>query len=192
MTKTEYLNELNRYLKRLPKADYEEAIAYFQEYFDDVGPENESLVMQELGAPKEAAFELISNLVDDKLLLPKTIKLQIDTIWLTIALLISSPITKPLLLAFIALIFAAILVFISIIVTGISLALASLVASICTLIDSLSYLQHLSTFIMEFGTSLFLIGLGLLIGLLTWVISQFALQTIVNITHHLRRERMTS
>ena len=39
MNKQTYLSELEKYLKRLPEKDYQEAIAYFTEYFEDAGPE---------------------------------------------------------------------------------------------------------------------------------------------------------
>ena len=37
MTRTEYLNQLKHYLKRLPHTDYEEAMDYFKEYFEEAG-----------------------------------------------------------------------------------------------------------------------------------------------------------
>ena len=40
MTKVEYLAKLDRYLRKLPKDDYQEAMDYFREYFDEAGPEN--------------------------------------------------------------------------------------------------------------------------------------------------------
>lgn len=45
--------------------DYENAIEYFSEYFDEAGPENEQQVMEELGEPKEAARELLLNLLQE-------------------------------------------------------------------------------------------------------------------------------
>lgn len=52
MTRKEYMEQLRKYLKRLPKEDYENAIEYFSEYFDEAGPENEQQVMEELGHDK--------------------------------------------------------------------------------------------------------------------------------------------
>lgn len=46
MTRTEYLNQLKHYLKRLPHTDYEEAMDYFKEYFEEAGPENEAQVIK--------------------------------------------------------------------------------------------------------------------------------------------------
>ena len=65
MTRKEYMEQLRKYLKRLPKEDYDNAIEYFSEYFDEAGPENEQQVMEELGEPKEAARELLLNLLQE-------------------------------------------------------------------------------------------------------------------------------
>ena len=37
LTKEEYLAQLKKYLKRLPKEDYNNAMDYFTEYFEDAG-----------------------------------------------------------------------------------------------------------------------------------------------------------
>ena len=57
LTKEEYLAQLKKYLKRLPKEDYNNAMDYFTEYFEDAGSEGETSLMQELGTPKEAAYD---------------------------------------------------------------------------------------------------------------------------------------
>lgn len=66
MTKIDYLAKLDKYLRKLPKEDYQEAMDYFSEYFEEAGPENEAQVIAELGTPKEAARDIISRLLDEK------------------------------------------------------------------------------------------------------------------------------
>lgn len=63
MTRAEYLAELELHLRQLPKKDFHEAIDYFTEYFDEAGPENEADVIAELGAPEEAAQDIIKNVL---------------------------------------------------------------------------------------------------------------------------------
>ena len=65
MTRQEYMEELKKYLKRLPQEDFDNAIEYFSEYFEEAGPEKEQQVMRELGEPKEAARELFLNLLQE-------------------------------------------------------------------------------------------------------------------------------
>ena len=45
---------------------------YFMEYFEEAGPENEAQVIAELGTPKEAAHEVISRLLDEKIIEEKS------------------------------------------------------------------------------------------------------------------------
>lgn len=65
LTKDEYLAELRHYLRKLPAEDFENAMAYFTEYFEDAGVENEAQAIRDLGTPKEAAAELLQNLLHE-------------------------------------------------------------------------------------------------------------------------------
>ena len=67
MTRTEYLNQLEAYLMKLPQADRIEAMDYFKELFDDAGPEGEEELMTSLGSPKEAAHDILTTLLDKKI-----------------------------------------------------------------------------------------------------------------------------
>ena len=67
LNKTGYLRQLQKYLKKLPKADYDDTMDYFTEYFEDVDEEGANALMEELGTPKEAARDLMANLLDRKL-----------------------------------------------------------------------------------------------------------------------------
>ena len=39
MTRTEYMAQLEKYLKKLPHKEFQEAITFFNEYFDEADPE---------------------------------------------------------------------------------------------------------------------------------------------------------
>ena len=62
MTRNEYMEQLKKYLKRLPKEDYDNAIEYFSEYFDEAGAENEQQVIEELGTPQMVASTICLHL----------------------------------------------------------------------------------------------------------------------------------
>ena len=59
MSREEYLNQLHKYLRKLPRQDYEDAMEYFTEYFQEIDEEEAAELMKELGTPKEAARELM-------------------------------------------------------------------------------------------------------------------------------------
>lgn len=108
MTKEEYLSQLKKYLKRLPKEDYNNAMDYFTEYFEDAGPEGEAALMQELGTPKEAAYDILDNLITEKRNDPGTPVWKI--LLLTFLVICAAPLGGSLALAVLAVIFACIVV----------------------------------------------------------------------------------
>lgn len=55
MNREQFIAQLARLLQDLPPAERQEAIRYYQEYFDDAGEENEDAVIQELGSPGKVA-----------------------------------------------------------------------------------------------------------------------------------------
>ena len=66
MNKETYLQELRKGLKILPQFDRDEAIEFYEEYFDEAGVENEAKVIEELGDPKALAKKILVDVVDRK------------------------------------------------------------------------------------------------------------------------------
>ena len=64
MNKDEYLKELRKNLKILKQSDRDEAIEFYEEYFDEAGVENEAKVIEELGEPKALAKKILVDVVD--------------------------------------------------------------------------------------------------------------------------------
>ena len=62
MNREQFIAQLARLLQDLPPAERQEAIRYYQEYFDDAGEENEDAVIQELGSPGKVAASIRANL----------------------------------------------------------------------------------------------------------------------------------
>ncbi|WP_310604466.1 DUF1700 domain-containing protein [Anaerosporobacter sp.] len=55
MNRQEFLSELENLLQNIPNADRQEAIRYYEDYFEDAGIENEEHVIRELGSPEQVA-----------------------------------------------------------------------------------------------------------------------------------------
>ncbi|WP_105117964.1 DUF4097 family beta strand repeat-containing protein [Streptococcus suis] len=66
MTRAEYLNKLEQALTQLHPSARQEALDYFNEYFDEKGDDQTAIA--ELGNPQEAAKEIIANLPEDALI----------------------------------------------------------------------------------------------------------------------------
>lgn len=157
MTKTEYLAKLTKYLRKLPQKDYEEALEYFMEYFEEAGPENEAQVIAELGTPKEAAHEVITRLLDEKIIEDKSsLRNKTTILWIAIIAVLASPVALPILLFFLAMLMTLLMIIFAVIVTALALTFALLISGVYTFFTSFSLLS------VSLASTLFGVGLGLL------------------------------
>ena len=53
MTRVEFMNELRALLWDLSVEEREEALQYYNDYFDDAGAENEADIIKELESPRK-------------------------------------------------------------------------------------------------------------------------------------------
>lgn len=59
MTKYEFLGDLSRLLSQLSDEERDEAIKFYEDYFDEAGKEKEAEVIEELGSPQEVARKIL-------------------------------------------------------------------------------------------------------------------------------------
>lgn len=62
MKKEEFLRRLEELLMNVSESDRLDAIAYYSDYFDEAGEENEQIVIRELGSPEKVADTIRENL----------------------------------------------------------------------------------------------------------------------------------
>lgn len=180
MTRTEYLEQLDNHLRKLPKTDYEEAMDYFREYFDEAGEENEAMVMAELGTPREAARELIHNLLDRRMgddKYPARSKTQV--IWLVILAIFAVPIGVPTILAILGTLFALVATAAALTISAFLVSLSLLMGAGFFLFEGFIYLtQSISLSLLSFGGGLAMLGGAIVISLLTFILNKLAFQGI--------------
>lgn len=63
MNRAEYMRQLESLLKSIAPAERESALKYYNDYFDDAGPENEQEVMKALGTPAKVAQSIKEELL---------------------------------------------------------------------------------------------------------------------------------
>ena len=163
MTKTEYLAKLTKYLRKLPQKDYEEALEYFMEYFEEAGPENEAQVIAELGTP-----------IEDK----SSLRNKTTILWIAILAVLASPVALPILLFFLAMLMTLLMIIFAVIVTALALTFALLISGVYTFFTSFSLLS------VSLASTLFGVGLGLLMfggALLLLLVSFEICKLIVNL-----------
>ena len=180
MTKTEYIAKLTKYLRKLPQQDYEEAIEYFMEYFEEAGPENEARVIAELGTPKEAAHEVISRLLDEKIIEDKSsLRNKTTILWIAILAVLASPVALPILLFFLAMIVTLLMIIFAVIVTALALTFALLISGVYTFFTSFSLLSvSLASTLFGGGLGLLMFGGALLLLLISFEICKLIVKLI--------------
>lgn len=185
MTKVEYLAKLDRYLRKLPKDDYQEAMDYFREYFDEAGPENEEAVIAELGTPKEAASDIISRLLDEKIIdadATETPKKWGTMVWIASLAVLATPVALPLALLIFGVLITILALGVALIATVLALAVAFIISGFYMLFDSWSYLSvSYSATALGFGLGLLSLGLSLLAILAAGAVFRMAGRSIVHL-----------
>ena len=180
MTRTEYIAKLTKYLRKLPQKDYEEALEYFMEYFEEAGPENEARVIAELGTPKEAAHEVISRLLEEKIVEDKSsLRNKTAILWIAILAVLASPVALPILLFFLAMIMTLLMIIFAVIVTALALTFALLISGIYTFFTSFSLLNvSLASTLFGGGLGLLMFGGALLLLLISFEICKLIVKLI--------------
>ena len=174
MTRTEYLNQLETYLMKLPQADRIEAMDYFKELFDDAGPEGEEELMTSLGSPKEAAHDILTTLLDKKINEENSNKNNRQVLQIAILALLAAPIGIPvgigLLMAIIGIFIAAV----SALLAFFAVSAAGLILGGVLLFESFYVLaESTSAFTLIFGGGLLAIGASSLVLLATSYVTRF-------------------
>lgn len=191
MTREEYMTKLQKYLRKLPKQDYEDAIEYFNEYFSDTDEEGQQRLMEELGTPKEAASELMGNLLDRKLNQEgeeKKDKKGIAAI--TILVILSTPVTIPLLVAMLAVLFAAVITVACVILSDFIAAFGILLIGGKLLLRGIvSFPYSISGALTITGCALLGIGCAILLYILGIYLCKWTGMLLVKLAQKLVRKR---
>jgi len=164
MTRTEYLTQLELYLKKLPEADRIEAMDYFRELFDDAGVEGEEELIASLGTPKEAAHEVLANLLDKKINEAPAQKNNRQILHIALLALLAAPIGIPVGIAIILTIIALFIASASVILAFFTISVTGILLGGLFIVESFSVLaQAKSAFILIFGSGLLAIGASSLV-----------------------------
>ncbi len=208
MNREQYLKELSKYIKKLPKADYEDTMSYFEECFDEVGEEGEASLIEELGSPQILASEILSKLLEGESFSENSIIIankkeeheetrnskksnfksrkaqNKPSRFLLISLLaiLAAPIGFPLSIAFLALVFSLFITAFSLVFAILMIFFASSLAAVkLFVIGFLSLFISPAASLMILGSALIIIAIGFLSLILIKYISQFLFKSIKKI-----------
>lgn len=189
MTKKEYMKKLAYQLRRLPKKDYDKAMDYFEEYFEDAGTEHEQKAIQDLRTPEEAASALILDLAQENAAKPpKTMKRRFSALWIAVLALFAAPIALPLALGILAVIGAVILGILAVVGGILISALAAVAGSILGIIGGIAIIpQTFGGGLITIGFSLMMIGCGILVTYFTILLARWLIVKLAGLLGRLVR-----
>ena len=183
MTREEYMKRLQHRLRRLPKEDYEKAVTYFAEYFEEAGSENEAQAIEDLGEPEQAADQKIRDIAVEYAKDPvKVVKRSFSAVWIVILAVFAAPIGLPLVLAcgvvVLALGLAAAAIVLCIFVTALSVAVSSVP---CIVISVFLLFTSFADGIATLGMGLLFLGAGILLVMGSYVFNKWFLHAITRL-----------
>lgn len=202
------MEQLKKYLKRLPKEDYENAIEYFSEYFDEAGLQKEQQVMKELGEPKEAARELLLNLLqesveNDQDIVEEKAAVQPEAasggkkrspgkiILLAILVLCASPVSLALLVGVLAVLLAVVITATAVIFSLGITSIAATAGGIVTVgFGATLVLKSAAAACMMIGGGFLMAGIGILAGVLTIYICKWCANGIGRLVNRFVRKKV--
>ena len=205
MSREEYLNQLHKYLRKLPRQDYEDAMEYFTEYFQETDEEGAAELMKELGTPKEAARELMANLLNKKLEDHQNYETNGQTIaeqkgsgkhmvWIALLVLFAAPVGAPLLAALAAVVLALVVcVFAILLCVVLFAACLVLIGGKILVRGILAAPFSMSGFAMLTGSGLLAMGAGILGALLCVYLCKWSIILIAKLVRRItgrKRERL--
>lgn len=164
MNREQYIKELKKRLRKLPKEDFKCALDYFEEYFAEVGPENEQQAILDLGTPQEAAEQIIKNLALENAEKPvKNVNGGLKSVWVGILAVCAAPVALPLFLVLVLtvviLFLAAVLVIAALLLCGAAIVVTG---PFCIIGGFMVITQNPPAAMICMGWGLAGIGIGLL------------------------------
>ena len=178
MKTDEYLRQLSKYLKKLPKADYDDAMEYFTEYFAETDENEAKKLMDELGTSKEAACDIISNILEKKIDEKKQAdseKKQVDSdkksvfgvLWIALLAIFALPVATPLLISGLIVMFCVLLCVVLAVLCVFLFGVCAAIAGMAVIARAIVTVKiSISSAIMLSGLGLAAIGVGIIILLL--------------------------
>ena len=161
MNRIEFIAELKVRLQKLPYDEINEAIEYYEEYFDDAGEENEQVVIAELVSPSAVAAQIIANFAVKGDTRDTTAKKSWKSAWLVVLALFASPIAVPVALSVGVVILALIISLSAVVLSFYAAGACLLIGGAATVIISFVIIaQSIPTAIFYLGVGLIFSGLG--------------------------------
>jgi uncharacterized membrane protein len=169
MNRSEFFMKLEQGLSRVSREERDAALDYYNEYFDDAGPENEQKVIEELGSPAQIAARIKADSAVKQLQADTrpSMKKGISAVWLVILAILAAPIALPLAIGAAALAIGLLAALIGIVIALIACVAAFFIGGIVVIAAGIAVMAtSIPTAIFSVGVGLLVLGVSILIGIL--------------------------
>lgn len=164
MSREEYLRALSRELRRLPKDEYEKAMDYYVEYFEEAGPEKEQEIIKDLGSPKDVAAQIIMDAAMERMDKPqKSMKRGLSTVWMVVLAVCAAPIALPLAIGILAMAGGVLVTAGALLLCALLVEAGAVAAGVVAVVGGIVLLfSHPLSALTVTGMGLFMIGISIL------------------------------
>lgn len=164
MSREEYLRALSRELRRLPKDEYEKAMDYYVEYFEEAGQEKEQEIIKDLGSPKDVAAQIIMDAAMERMDKPqKSMKRGLSTVWMVVLAVCAAPIALPLAIGILAMAGGVLVTAGALLLCALLVEAGAVAAGVVAVVGGIVLLfSHPLSALTVTGMGLFMIGISIL------------------------------
>lgn len=169
MNRSEFFTKLEQGLLKVSKEERETALDYYNEYFDDAGPENEQKVIEEIGSPAQIAARINADSAVKKLEgdAKPSLKKGISAVWLVILAILAAPIALPLAVGAAAVAIGLLAALIGVVIALIASVAAFFIGGVVVIVSGIAVIAtSIPTAIFAIGIGLLILGLSILAGIL--------------------------
>lgn len=164
MNRSEFMKILTSGINTLPEEEFNDAINYYNEYFDEAGKKKEKKVIEELGNPSHIAEQIMADYKEKKTTLKKEKEKKEIPTWILAILICTSPLWISLCFALFAIIFSLFLALFALFISFYIVSVVFVVVGFLLFLFGFAALfEHVPTGIYALGCALALTGLGLLL-----------------------------
>lgn len=186
-----YLSEFKSFLNQLNEDEYNEVMNFYTEYLQDGGFDTYDKAVSELGSPKQLARKVLADysirLMGSSSSERSSVKRdgnEVRTIWLIILGILSTPLTIPLAIAVLAVLFGFVVTVFALVVSLVAIVLAVFITGVVVLGLGIGVIaQSMSTGLLYIGGGLLTLGAFImLVPALIWVV-----RGLINVTARFSR-----
>lgn len=194
MSREEYLRALSRELRRLPKDEYEKAMDYYVEYFEEAGPEKEQEIIKDLGSPKDVAAQIIMDAAMERMDKPqKSMKRGLSTVWMVVLAVCAAPIALPLAIGILAMAGGVLVTAGTLLLCALLVEAGAVAAGVVAVVGGIILLfSHPLSAVTVTGMGLFMIGISILGAFVLCLLFRGMVHVIQALFRRIMRRRKTA